>query len=285
MAHEFNMELKSQEEWAWLVAIDLFLGGSGGALFLLYMLFNLSPSVALFSLALVMLGAVVLLSELGHPMRAWRAIVRLNSSWISRGVLFVTLFIIIGFLSIAPSFSAFSGLLWSPASLGGKTLAVIAGISAFMVILYPGFVLSASPAIPFWNSPLLPVLFLSQSLLGASGIALLFSPLGLYDPALQALSSLAALLIVTNLVLVAIHLVTLQRSGLPGRESLRLLNHGVLGWTFGGGVVLLGMVLPLVIGLWIPSLVVVAGAFILIGALLYRYSILKAGVYVPFPLT
>jgi len=285
MTDEFNMGLNRQGEWAWLVAVDLFLGGSGGGLFLLYMFFDLSPSAALFSLALVILGAVVLLCELGHPLRAWRAIARPSTSWISRGVIFVTVFIIAGFLSIAPSFSAFSGLLWSSASLGGRTLAVIAGISAFMVILYPGFVLSASPSIPFWNSPLLPVLFFAQSLLAANGIAFLFSPLGLYDLSLPAVSYLTALLIITNLILVAIHLLTLQRSGLPGRESLRLLNHGVLGWTFGGGVILLGMVLPLVIGLWIPSLVVVAGAFILIGTLLYRYCILKAGVYVPFPLT
>lgn len=285
MTHEFNMGLNSQEEWAWLVAIDLFLGGSGGGLFLLYMFFDLSPSAALFSLALVILGAVVLLSELGHPLRAWRAIARPSTSWISRGVIFVTLFVVIGFLSIAPSFSALSGLLWNPASLGGRILAVIAGISAFMVILYPGFVLAASPAIPFWNSPLLPVLFLSQALLGASGIALLFSPLGLYDAALPALSSLAELLIVINLVLVAIHLLTLRGSGLPGREAVKLLNHGILGLTFGGGVLLLGMALPLMIGLWFPSWVVVVGVFILIGTLLYRYCILKAGVYVPFPLT
>ncbi|MFQ5852087.1 MAG: DmsC/YnfH family molybdoenzyme membrane anchor subunit [Candidatus Binatia bacterium] len=285
MAHEFNMGLSSQEEWAWLVAIDLFLGGSGGGLFLLYMFFDLSPSTALFSLALVILGAVVLLCELGHPLRAWRAIARPRTSWISRGVIFVTLFIIIGFLSIAPSFSALSGLLWSPSSLGGKTLGVIAGISASMVILYPGFVLAASPAIPFWNSPLLPVLFFFQALLGASGIILLFSPLDLYGPVFPALSSLVALLIVINFVLVSIHLLALRRSGLPGRESVRLLNHGFLGWTFGGGVLLLGMVLPLIIGLWFPSLVVVAGVFILIGTLLYRYCVLKAGVYVPFPST
>jgi formate-dependent nitrite reductase membrane component NrfD len=285
MAHEFNMELNGQEEWSWLVAIDLFLGGSGGGLFLLYLLFDLPRFAAIFALVLVILGAIVLLSELGHPLRAWRAIVRLNSSWISRGVLFVTVFIVAGFLSIAPSFSAFSWLPWSPVGLGGKTLGAIAGISAFLVILYPGFVLCASPAIPFWNSPLLPVLFFAQSLLAASGIALLFSPLGLYEPSLQALSSLSGLLIITNLILVAIHLLTLRHSGLPGRESVRLLNHGVLGWAFGVGVVLLGMIMPLAIGLWIPSLVVLAGAFILIGTLLYRYCILKAGVYVPFPLT
>jgi formate-dependent nitrite reductase membrane component NrfD len=285
MAHEFNMGLNSQEQWAWLVAIDLFLGGSGGGLFLIYLFFNLSPFAALCSLTLVILGAVVLLCELGHPLRAWRAIVRPSTSWISRGVIFVTVFVVAGFLTIAPSFSAFSGLPWSPASFLGKTLAMIAGISAFLVILYPGLMLSASPAIPFWNSPLLPVLFLSQALLAASGMVLLFSPLGLYDRALQALASLTLFLIVANLVLLGTHLLTLRSSGLSGKESVRLLNQGMLGLTFLGGVVLLGMILPLMIGLWVPSLIVVAAIFILVGAFLYRYCILKVGVYVPFPLT
>jgi formate-dependent nitrite reductase membrane component NrfD len=285
MAHEFNMGLNRQEEWAWLVAIDLFLGGSGGGLFLLYLLFDLSLFAAVLSLILVILGAIVLLCELGHPLRAWRAIARPRTSWISRGVIFVTLFITAGFLAIAPSFSVFSWLPWGAAGLGGKTLAVIAGISAIGVTLYPGFVLSASPAIPFWNSPLLPALFFAQSLLAASGMALLFSPLGLYDPALQALSTLTALLIVINLALVALHLFSLFFSGLSGREAVGILYRGALRLTFGGGVILVGLVLPLVIGMGTPALAVVAGAFIVIGALLYRYCVLKAGVYVPFPLT
>jgi hypothetical protein len=34
-----------------------------------------------------------------------------------------------------------------------------------------------------------------------------------------------------------------------------------------------------------PSILALAGLFILIGGLLFRYAVLKAGVYVPFPLT
>src|SRR3989338_3302609 len=74
MAHEFNTELTEQEEWGWLLAVDLFLGGMGGGLFLLFLIFNLSPSIAVLSLGLVALGAVVLMVELGRPLRAWRAL-------------------------------------------------------------------------------------------------------------------------------------------------------------------------------------------------------------------
>ena len=44
------MELRPQQEWSWLVAIDLFLGGMGGGLFLLYWTFDLPTYLALVSL-------------------------------------------------------------------------------------------------------------------------------------------------------------------------------------------------------------------------------------------
>lgn len=285
MAQEFNMELRSQEDWSWLVAIDLFLSGLGGGLFLIFQLFDLPPSTALLSLALVIAGGLVLLAELGHPLRAWRAISRPLTSWISRGVIFVLLFIITGSLFIAPAFDLFSWLPWSPQSLSGRILGVIAALCAILVTLYPGFVLSASPSIPFWNSPILPVLFFSYSLLGASGIVLLLSPLGPSGLGAQRVGSSATLLIAANLALIAIYLLTLRRSVAAAKESLRRLTQGSLGWMFNGGVIFVGIILPLIVIAWAPSAEVLAGAFILFGALLFRYCVLKAGVYVPFPLT
>lgn len=284
MAHEFNTDLTAQEEWGWLLALDLFFAGMGGALFLLCFLFNLPPSVVVLSLGFVALGAMVLMVELGRPLRAWRALCKPFSSWISRGVMFVTLFIVFGTLYSAPTFDFLSWL-----APGGdtarKTIAIIAAISALFVTLYPGFVLAASPSIPFWNSPLLPVLFSLHSLMAASGLVLLLSPLGLESGHLQSISFLGAILIVVNLALGAMYLASSKGSGLAGKEAVRLLNQGSLGWTFRVGVVLVGMIVPLVVVLWLPSATAVAGLFILIGGLLFRYCVLKAGVYVPFPLT
>ncbi|MFQ5849932.1 MAG: DmsC/YnfH family molybdoenzyme membrane anchor subunit [Candidatus Binatia bacterium] len=279
------MQLRNQEEWSWLVATDLFLGGLGGGLFVIFQIFDLSHLVAVLSLGLVVLGGLVLLVELGHPLRAWRAVCRPLTSWISRGVIFVVLFLISGLLYIAPSFDSFSWLPWTSNTLTGKIFWVISGICALLVTLYPGFVLSASPSIPFWNSPILPVLFFFQSIMGATGIVLLISPFGPFERGVQGINPLAVLLIIANLVMIAVYLLTLKRSGLAAGETARLLNHGPIGWTFRIGVLLVGMILPLLVVVWIPSAVVLAGAFILIGGLLFRYCVLKAGVYVPFPLT
>jgi protein NrfD len=277
MVNSFNVELRGQQEWAWLVAIDLFFGGLGGGLFLLFHNLTLSPAIGLLSLGLVTVGGLVLLAELGHPMRAWRAMAKPGTSWISRGMISVFLFIVLGFFYIAPSVSFFSWLPWNPSGYGERAIGTVAAICALLVTLYPGFVLSASPSIPFWNSPLLPILFFAQSLQGASAVVILFSPF-------PRLLSLAAVLIILNLFLIAIHLWTLEHSGLAAKEAVRLLQCGSLGWIFNVGVVLMGMVFPLVVTLWMPSAVALASAFILVGSLLFRYCVLKAGVYVPFAL-
>lgn len=284
MAHEFNTELVAQEEWGWLLALDLFFGGMGGGLFLLFLSFNLPASVALISVLFVALGAVVLMIELGHPLRAWRALCRPFSSWISRGVFCVTLFILFAILYSAPGFDALSGLAPDSESVR-RTIGVIAAISALLVTLYPGFVLAASPSIPFWNSPLLPLIFACHSLMVASGFLFLIAPLGLDGAKLPGISFLGVILIVVNLVMGAMYLGSSKGSGLAAKEAVRRLNAGSLGWTFKLGVVLLGMVGPLLIIVWMPSVLALAGLFILIGGLLFRYCVLKAGVYVPFPLT
>jgi formate-dependent nitrite reductase membrane component NrfD len=285
MAHEFKAELRSQEEWSWLVAIDLFLSGLGGGLFLLFATLDLPLFMALLSLALVMVGGLVLLAELGHPLRAWRAISRPSTSWISRGVIAISLFVVTGALAIAPGLDLFSWLPWTQSTAFGKILVLIAGAAAFFITLYPGFVLSASPSIPFWNSPLLPVLFSAHSLLGASGVVLLFSPFGPWVSVPARIESFAIWLIAANVILVAIYLITNRASAEAAREAVRRLTQGVVGWTFKIGVVLAGMLVPLLVMAYVPSGAVVAGALILIGGLLFRYCFLKAGVYVPFPLT
>lgn len=284
MVHEFNTELTAQEEWGWLLALDLFFAGMGAGLFLFFLMFNLPPFVALLSLGFVALGAIVLLVELGHPLRAWRALCKPFSSWISRGVICVTLFIVFGALYSA---SGFDSLAWlAPQSEAARrAIGGLAAMAALFVILYPGFVLAASPSIPFWNSPLLPVLFLTHSLMVASGLLFLLDSLGLMTANLQAVVFLAEILIIVNLALGAMYLAISRGSGLANRESVRRLNEGFLGLLFQGGVIFIGMVIPLLMVLWLPSVIALAGLFILIGGLLFRYCVLKAGVYVPFPLT
>ena len=55
------------------------------------------------ALGSIVLGGVVLLLELGSPTRAWRGVLRIRTSWLSRGVVLVCFFVLTGFLSVAPA--------------------------------------------------------------------------------------------------------------------------------------------------------------------------------------
>ena len=92
MAQGFNAELKCQQEWGWLLSIWLFLSGTGCGLFVLFKILDLPIFFALLALGSIVLGGAVLLLELGSPTRAWRGVSRVRTSWLSRGVVFVSVY-------------------------------------------------------------------------------------------------------------------------------------------------------------------------------------------------
>jgi formate-dependent nitrite reductase membrane component NrfD len=275
----FNTELRPQEEWAWLLAMWLYLGGTGGGLFVLYAVLGLPPLFGALSLGIVLAGGLVLLFELGSPLRAWRALFRARTSWLSRGVFCVIFFIAAGFLFVAPQFGGLPWLGLLASGAAATALGWIAGLSALMIMLYPAFFFrSTSSAIPFWSSPLLPLLFVAYAALGAVGVILL---LGAYSgDVLPRMQVLAELLIAVNAFLILLYLTSVNRSADAVRESLRLLNRLPLLAVAWIGVVVIGMLIPLLVLLLAPWAGAYAGAGILVGALLFRYCLLKAGVYV-----
>jgi len=273
----FNTDLRCQREWGWLLAIWLFLSGTASALFLYFRIFSLPPFIAQLSLGLLLLGGLVLLLEQGNPARAWRAPLRVRTSWLSRGVLFVSAFVVSCFFYLAPEF--LSWLPWDANSVSGQALAWIATLCALMIILYPGFFLAKNRSIPFWNTLLLPAIFVTYAALG--GAATLLIGGAFLGEGLRQFGSLAAALLVLNFVVFAVYLLVMHRAGGPARESVRLLNRAPLSWSLRIGVVGVGMVLPLAMLLGPSSLEAPAGACILVGSLLLRYCLLKVGVYIP----
>ena len=275
MVQGFNAEFKCQREWGWLLSIWLFLSGTGCGLFVLFKLLDLPIFFALLALGSIVLGGAVLLLELGSPTRAWRGVSRIRTSWLSRGVVFVCFFIVTGFLSVAPALVP----PWQGADLGARALGWIAALCALMIVLYPGFFLAKNRSIPFWNTAWLPAVLVGYAATGASAMILLGS--AFLREGLRPFDTLAAVLIVVTGILVGVYLLAMHRAGGPARESVRLLNAAPLSWTFRLGVILVGLLLPLLLVLWVPWAAVVAGLCMLAGSLLFRYCVLKVGVYVP----
>ncbi len=289
MVDQFVIGFKTQKWWGSLAAIDFFLGGTGGGTFILSMYLGLPFGMVLGWIA-VALGAVALLIDLGRPDRFLRAGSQVARSWISRGVVFTTLFLVFGLLRMAPEW--LTGLAWGSSTGLGQAIGVVAALGALGVMMYTGFLLSHSPSIPFWNTTLLPLLFALYGFACGAGVLLVALPsLGGRAADLKSAAVIGIALFAACLVFLWIYLLTMASSTVAAKESVRMLVRAQLSVPFLIGVNLVGLVVPLVLAASVyladpgfaaasPALAA-AGLLALIGGYLFRYSLLRAGVYPP----
>jgi formate-dependent nitrite reductase membrane component NrfD len=280
---EFLIDVKPQREWGWLVITYLFLGGAGAGLFLASLYMG-HPWAEGLGLVLLLLGTLFLLLDLGRPERFWRAFFRARTSWISRGCYFITVLTLLGILDLMLQMSGGDpGVRWL-VKLGAAAAAVA-------VMIYTGFVLSPSPAIPFWNSTFFPVIFFAYSLLAGIDFLILASPV-LPPPAIDLvrLEKVQFGLVVLCLLMVMSHLSIMSSSAIAARKSIQLLTRGKWGLLFIGGVIGVGMVLPLLLAwpaVWQPSFQTVFAITALLALLrlfgdyLFRFLVIRAGLYDP----
>lgn len=281
---EFLIGVKPQREWGWLVISYLFFGGAGAGLFLASLYIDHTWAGAL-GLLVLMVGTVLLLFDLGRPERFWRAFFRPQTSWISRGCFFITLLVLFGGLEL--------GLQWVGLDAGALRALIkgVAAASAILVMVYTGFVLSPSPAIPFWNSAFFPIIFFAYSLLAGIDFLILASPL-LPGPMLDLgfLERVQSTLALICLLLVLSHFSVMSGSAVAARESLRLLTRGRWAGLFLGGVIGTGLILPLLLAwpmLWRSdvqtffALTAILALLRLFGDYLFRLLVIRAGLYDP----
>lgn len=274
---EFVMGFRKQTVWTKWIALAFFFGKVGSGMFILAVLLN-TPLIALAGLVIENIGkGGALLIHLGRPERFWRAMSRPQSSWISRTVWVMAIFTAIGILY----------LIMPPGSPAWQLFKVLALIGAIVVAITDGFIMNDSPAIPLWNTPMLPFLFLLYSLLGGTSVFffLVYGGWISVSPLIN-LETLETALIIINLIGVAIYLASMVNATATARESLWLLIRGPYSTMFYGFVVAIGFILTLVLTLFLGAS---GGAFIvglitladLIGHFFIFYLLLMAGVYSP----
>ncbi len=280
---EFLIDVKPQREWGWAVITYLFLGGAGAGLFLVSLYIQNRWGEGLGLLVLV-LGTLFLLIDLGRPERFWRAFLRPRTSWISRGCFFISALVLLGGLEILSAQIPLENA-WQVLIRGAAAVAAVA------VMVYTGFVLSPSPAIPFWNSAFFPVIFFAYSLLAGIDFLILASPL-LPGPEinLALLEKVQFGLVLLCLLMVLSHLSVMSGSAIAARKSIQLLTKGKWGTLFIGGVIGLGLVIPLLLAgpiLWSSgfqamfAVTVVLALLRLFGDYLFRFLVIRAGNYDP----
>ena len=223
---------------------------------------------------------------LGHPLRFWRALFSSGwkTSWISRGLYFTTIFLILGAIHMALA-------QWAAPSTG---LLIAADIFAFCATIYVGFAMSYVSAIPLWNSTLLPVLYAVLGIWGGLGITLMTMLSSGATAAVADVEMWSRIFLIAFIFIVFIYLFTIRYQGTAapnsaGRSAVREIVTGRWALLFWVMVVLLAMALPLGVALsnWVGGLAIpiavlyVAIIFELLGDLVLRYTILRNGTYVP----
>jgi polysulfide reductase chain C len=276
-----------QTEWRWLIAIYLFLAGVGGGAYITGVtadflgwsrLANIGVCI---SWPLVLIGCLCLLGDLGNVRNAWRVARKPDTSWIARGTLIISTFMIVSFIHT---------VLWIwPGTAGGADVAlrhvvgVIGGLFAFATMVYTGLLLGDALPIPFWSTVLLPVLFFLSALSTGVMAIILVGTIGAAEQAqLLALARVDILLIVSEALVLAAYLHGSYR--IPNsRTSAEHVLRGEAANMFWFGVVVCGLALPVLIdaiGLHGAG-AVLASILGLIGGLCLRYVVLAGGAVYP----
>jgi formate-dependent nitrite reductase membrane component NrfD len=281
--HEWMINYTRQTEWidrrGIFLWIAFYAGGLGGGLYLVSLLFNSLWGMFISWLIIAFIKGGTHLMYLGKPWRVWRIITRPQTSWLARGFIFVILFV--GFGAVQMMFSH-----WLPSSAVEIAFKVLAGIMAFGVATYTGIILKKVKGVPFWNSLLLPVLFVICGILGGFGLAVVMALNG-GGINLDAAETGSRWLLLANVLLIIMYLWQASRRESVGKQSVLEQIRGESAPVFWTGVVLLGIVIPLAIAIsglivHIPSALLIAAVTCeIIGGLALRYCVLKAGAYKP----
>jgi len=237
--------------FGWKVIAYLFLAGVGGGAAAVGAAFHLiHPEAALITRTSVILGAPLVIGgcgllflDLGRPKAAFRALSRPNQAWIARGTIILTVFIILEAIQ-------FAWWIWPfQASTSGSSLFtflnVLGGVFGVFTVIYTGLLFNTTRSIPFWSTPILPLLFLVSGIsTGALGLILiLFLSGSPVNREIALLSKIDLPLLLFEALIFAFYLHGMHEVT-AARASVRRLINGDLSAPFWGGVVLIGLVIP-----------------------------------------
>ena len=282
--HEWMTTFTPQSEWienkGIFMPLAFYSGAIGSGLYLVSSYFHSLLGMFIGWLIVIILKGGFHFLDLSHPFRAFRIFARPQSSWISRGLIFVISFVVLVPLQLYVS-------RFFPDTTLEVILKVLAGASAFAICIYPGFTMNCINAIPMWNSAILPVLFLSSGLLGGAALALAIGMLGGDTNMPEALVG-NKIFLITTIFFTVIYFWSGFYAGPVGKKSVENMTKGSLRLVFWVGMVLLGTIVPFLClffghpGMSISEIIMllgIAGEIIL--GLSLVYILLRIGTYSP----
>ncbi len=302
---------KPQGHWGWIIAIYLYLAGMGAGSFIIGLILNwsidpsklikipillipldLGKSIILWGPILVAIGAPFLILDLGIKRRFLYACLNPKTSWVARGFLILSSFIILGLLTLA--ISIFPSFNLEEYKIFLRFLEIISLLLAFATAIYTGILLKATRSVPLWNTYLLPFLFLISAL-STGSMAIILSTLGsgllTHDAsAFKVLTTIEQVFVIIEALVLYLYLFRIYKTKEQGKDSVKLLLLGEKRFIFWGGIVGLGLVFPFILEIlyhlftensW---LIILAGITLLCGGFFLRLGLLFAGIKEKIPM-
>jgi polysulfide reductase chain C len=283
-----------ESAWGWLIVAYLFLAGAGAGAFISAVACDLlapdwSKSLAragsLASGPLIAVGTVCLVLDLEAGLwQPWRQIYLVSnfSSMITWGVIILSAFIPVAFLYAAALNELTAIGVYLRRYL--RHLEVVGSFLAVSTAGYTGVLIAVVNGVPFWNTPLMPVLFMASAF--STGLAVAMIGAAILDiSTIRTLSNFALghviFIVIEGVVLMLLVFMSLTKS-VEAATSAHTLLSGFLSPYFWGLVVMVGILIPFVLSIVeyleygeMPKyLVVLADTCVLIGGMSLRAVII-----------
>ena len=275
--------------WTWPIASYLFLGGLGSSMTIIAAVSDLFfGSGSLFALCLLVsavvlvFGSFLLIFELGRPFQFWR-VFSMQKAVLTFGAWMVGLLMVLNIVYFSFWVDWFP---WRSLETLRLIVAGAAIIVGFGVLLYTGIELSSMKGRVMWNTPVMPILFAVSGLLTGFAANILLYGLWPYkaDGSNDALSTvvtpatmktLCIGLLVTTLVVTLVYLfMTLTSSNTSARKAALRWLKGSYSLTFWGGLVGLGLLLPItLLACGASTLNSIGYLLILVGGVFLRFLV------------
>ncbi len=277
--YEWMVNPTRQQQWIdnkgiflWLA---FFFSEIGAGLYFVSLFYEYKAGLILGWLITLVLGGLIHVLYLGQPTRAWRMLMKPNTSELARGMWIIGAFAALGFLQIVTS--------------GGFNIVfnTIMGILCLLIISHGFATMNVIKALPAWSSTMvLPLSVISGVWVGQQILQLMagFSNIEGFASGMEVWAEVFFLAYFLCLIL---YVWGTWHASEIGKKSIKNLMNDELKKISLIGVVLLGVVLPLIFTfiMWGGDtngfLIFLRLTCVFAGDLAMRYVIMKSAVYTP----
>ncbi len=264
-----------QKFWDWKAAANFMLGGASSGLVLASFAGWLAggipdqvlPLIYLLAAVIMAVGLTTLFFKTGRPLRAMNAMLRPQSSWMSRELYAVLAFYPLVAADVLPLLRDVG---WQP----NAALHTLVAVAALVFLIAQARMLFMAKGIPAWRAPLIPWMMAASGIFEGIGLLTVLWALWPWSPSLNGLAGAGLLMAVVTFVLWVNYRQKARDAGIGplSRHDLAAITPVVVG--VGQAAPALFYLLALLVpGLQLPPVLLAAGLTAIGGGLFWKHQI------------